>query len=257
MPIQMLLGKWLAVFNKIDVLIDWLEMHYSACIRIGLTKIGCMDISLSFDSISREKQSIVISNHISGLDIFLLFGYLNHKLPPLRFIAKQSVFWIPILGLAGLMRGDQFIQKDVSLSRGQTKQSLKKRLQKLRKSFSDILKSKKTLTLFIEGSRVTLNRLVSGPYQYLLPPKSMGLWIALSEVESDVKLVDVTLNYGDKKYTESSFKMIYAVITGKIPVTMMASDKEVKPKPSRQETSDLVDNIWSKKDMILEKIMIN
>ncbi|MFP3441738.1 1-acyl-sn-glycerol-3-phosphate acyltransferase, partial [Pantoea sp. SIMBA_133] len=43
---------------------------------------------------------LVISNHRSWTDIFILFMALHRRIPMPRFFLKHQLIWIPIVGLA-------------------------------------------------------------------------------------------------------------------------------------------------------------
>ena len=49
--------------------------------------------------LSKKDWYLIISNHCSWVDIIVIFYALNGKVPFLRFFLKDTLFWIPILGL--------------------------------------------------------------------------------------------------------------------------------------------------------------
>jgi 1-acyl-sn-glycerol-3-phosphate acyltransferase len=52
------------------------------------------------EGLSRDQWWLVLSNHRSWTDIFLLFFALHRRLPMPHFFVKRQLIWIPIVGLA-------------------------------------------------------------------------------------------------------------------------------------------------------------
>jgi 1-acyl-sn-glycerol-3-phosphate acyltransferase len=91
------------------------------------------------DGIDWTRSYVVVANHQSQVDIPLLFAELPM---PIRFLAKRSLFFIPVFGWS--MWGARFIPVDRSSSR-KSRRSIDKAAQKIRKGPS--------LVVFPEGTR--------------------------------------------------------------------------------------------------------
>ena len=52
------------------------------------------------DNLSPQQWWLVISNHRSWTDIFMLLMALHRRIPMPRFFLKRQLIWIPIVGLA-------------------------------------------------------------------------------------------------------------------------------------------------------------
>jgi 1-acyl-sn-glycerol-3-phosphate acyltransferase len=52
------------------------------------------------DALSRDEWYLVISNHQTWVDILVLQGVLNRRIPFLKFFIKHQLVWFPILGIA-------------------------------------------------------------------------------------------------------------------------------------------------------------
>jgi len=100
---------------------------------------------------------VVVANHESQLDIPLLFAALPM---PIRFLAKRSLFFIPVFGWS--MWGARFIPVDRSSSR-KARRSIDRAAEKIRKGPS--------LVVFPEGTRT--------PDGQLLPFKSGAFVMAV------------------------------------------------------------------------------
>ncbi|OUE38363.1 acyltransferase, partial [Billgrantia desiderata SP1] len=78
---------------------------------VALNWIGCnlwwmrhwlkpqLDATLP-EGLSPQQRWLVISNHRSWTDIFMLLMVLHRRIPMPRFFLKQQLIWIPIVGLA-------------------------------------------------------------------------------------------------------------------------------------------------------------
>ncbi len=91
------------------------------------------------ENLSPEKSYIIISNHQSYFDIFVLLGRLDISF---RFIAKKSLFNIPFLGWS--MKRLGYIPID--------RENLRSALESVKKS-TELLKKKTSILIFPEGTR--------------------------------------------------------------------------------------------------------
>lgn len=112
---------------------------------------------------------VYISNHASNLDIWALFGILP---PAARFVAKQSLFRVPVLGWALATSG--FIPID----RGHRKRALRS-LQLA----AEKIRGGRSVILFAEGTRSRSGRLgefKKGPFHLALRARAPVVPIAIS-----------------------------------------------------------------------------
>ena len=91
------------------------------------------------ENIDESKSYLIVSNHQSYFDIFVLLAYLNIKF---RFIAKKSLFNIPFLGWS--MKKLGYIPID--------RENLRSALKSVKKS-TELLKNKTSILIFPEGTR--------------------------------------------------------------------------------------------------------
>jgi 1-acyl-sn-glycerol-3-phosphate acyltransferase len=91
------------------------------------------------EGIDWKRPYVVVANHQSQLDIPLLFGGLPM---PIRFLAKRSLFFIPVFGWS--LWGARFIPVDRGSSR-KARRSIEKAAERIRRGPS--------LVVFPEGTR--------------------------------------------------------------------------------------------------------
>jgi 1-acyl-sn-glycerol-3-phosphate acyltransferase len=75
---------------------NWISVN-----TVLLNGAGSIDWRLEgADALSRDEWYLVISNHQTWVDILVLQGVLNRRIPFLKFFIKQQLVWFPILGIA-------------------------------------------------------------------------------------------------------------------------------------------------------------
>ena len=101
------------------------------------------------DLIDKKKSYVFIANHQGAFDIFLVFGYLGQ---PIKWIMKQSLRKIPLVGYACESAGFIFVDKS---SPQAAARSIKQAENKLKNGTS--------VFLFPEGSRTRTGKM--GPFK--------------------------------------------------------------------------------------------
>lgn len=150
------------------------------------------------DSLSRERHWLVIANHRSWTDVFIMLYALHDRLPIPRFFIKRELIWIPIMGLA-------WWALEFPMMRRYTPSQLKRRphlarrdLQATRKLLTHIDRTPVTIYNFAEGTRFTRARheQQESPYQYLLKPRAGGCAQVMTMMGHKLSgIIDVTLDY--------------------------------------------------------------
>ena len=72
---------------------------WADCNRLWIDAVG--DTRWQLDGVAGLRlrgSCLVIANHQSWVDIFVLQYHLNRRLPLLRFFIKRELFWIPVFG---------------------------------------------------------------------------------------------------------------------------------------------------------------
>ncbi len=137
---------------------------------------------------------VVICNHQSWFDIPLVQDVISRRGPMLKFLVKQELVWVPIIGWICLV-----------LNFPRLNRSKKGGAQKA--DFSIIEKTTKAhgkqgaLLIFPEGTRFTRDKHESqqSPYQNLLKPRAGGLRVIKTNTDPTTPLVDITIDYGVEK----------------------------------------------------------
>lgn len=214
------------------------------------------------DDLSSEKSYLVVANHQSGMDIFVLQKILNFRIPFLRFFIKRELMFVPILGLAWwaldfpMMRrySKEYLALHPEL-RGKDMETTRRALERLRGQPIGILN-------FLEGTRISPQKKMKQetPYRHLLPPKAGGIAYTLQTMgEKFDCLLDVTIVYPNgpvglwQALKGKMQKVIVRVRKIPIPAWVLAGDYG-QDKSFRDKFQSWLAEIWEAKDQLIETV---
>jgi 1-acyl-sn-glycerol-3-phosphate acyltransferase len=150
------------------------------------------------EGISHEGRYLVSCNHQSGVDILALQHCLNRRAPFGRFLLKQQLIWVPVLGVA-------WWALDMAFLRRYSKQELLrnpslrgKDLENAAKACEKLKHIPVSMMTFPEGTRFSESKRKSqsSPYQHLLRPRYGGVGQVLYSFDDALDcLIDVTIIY--------------------------------------------------------------
>ena len=154
------------------------------------------------EGFSTDDSYLVISNHRSWTDIFVLQHIFNHRIPFLKFFLKKELMWVPVLGIAWwaldypFMKrySRQFVEKHPELKG--------KDMETTRKFCAKFKNSPVTVLNFLEGTRFNNEKHAkqNSPFAHLLLPKAGGIAVVLGSMgEYLTHIVDVTIVYPENK----------------------------------------------------------
>jgi 1-acyl-sn-glycerol-3-phosphate acyltransferase len=150
------------------------------------------------EEISHEGRYLVCCNHQSAVDILVLQHCLNRRAPFGRYLLKQQLIWVPVLGVA-------WWALDMAFLRRYSKQQLIKnpslRGKDLENAASACEKLKHipvSMMTFPEGTRFTETKMLQqkSPFKHLLRPRYGGIGQVLYSFDDALdSLIDVTIIY--------------------------------------------------------------
>ncbi|GHE19613.1 acyltransferase [Halomonas urumqiensis] len=177
------------------------------------------------DELTREQWWLVLSNHRSYTDIFLLFLALHRRIPMPHFFVKRQLIWIPIVGLAFWAMEFPMLRR---LTREQRERNphLARRDQEATERMCRHARERPiAIYNFVEGTRFTpVKQAAQGsPYRHLLKPRAGGIAQVLSLLGDRLGgILDVTLHYTNPRPT------FWGFLCGReAPVTLQARRLEV------------------------------
>lgn len=142
------------------------------------------------------KFYLVIANHQTWSDIFIVQHLFNYKAPLVKFLAKRELMFLPIVGWICWAYNFPFLQRrSFKSSRNQIKRSdthlLTIAIDKFKQSSACIMN-------FVEGTRFShaKSKRQNSPYKNLLKPKASGLFTIFQTLGHQLDaIIDITIAY--------------------------------------------------------------
>ncbi|WP_043525898.1 acyltransferase [Litchfieldella xinjiangensis] len=149
-------------------------------------------------SLSAHKWWLVISNHQSWTDIFMLQLALHRRIPMPRFFLKRELIWLPIVGQACWALEFPFMRRysRTQLERNPALANIDR--EATIRSCRQAREVPSALYNFVEGTRFTPAKrdAQASPYRHLLRPKAGGIAQVLSVMGDRLDgILDVTIHY--------------------------------------------------------------
>ncbi|MDX1505170.1 MAG: acyltransferase [Spongiibacter sp.] len=215
------------------------------------------------EHLDKEHWYLVLSNHQSWADIFILQYLFNRKIPMLKFFLKQELIWVPVIGLCWWALDFPFMKRYSKEylakhpeKRGQDFESTRRACEKFKHTPVAVFN-------FLEGTRFTAAKQEAqqSPYTYLLKPKAGGIAFVLGAMgESMKELLDVTIAYPG--HVQPSFgdflcgrvsSVTVRVQTKPIPTEFLNRDYD-QDEAFRYEFQQWVSELWREKDAVLKAL---
>jgi 1-acyl-sn-glycerol-3-phosphate acyltransferase len=208
---------------------------------------------------------LLISNHRSWTDIFVLQHIFRGQIPFLKFFLKQELIWVPLLGVAWwaldfpFMKrySREFLEKNPHL-RGKDMQTTRHHCEKFKQYPVSVIN-------FLEGTRFKPEKQVKqkSPYKHLLKPKAGGVALVLAAMGDTLdQVVDVSIVYPQNSHK----KLFWALLSGKLPE--IAVHVRTLPIPEnvvgrdyladqayQEQIQNWVNLLWTEKDARLELLL--
>jgi len=206
---------------------------------------------------------LVNSNHQSWVDIFVLQHLLNRKIPFLKFLIKQELIYVPVIGLAWWALDFPFMRRYSQEYLKQHPEMRGKDLETTRKACEKFSLIPTSVMNFPEGTRFTKAKhdKQNSSYQYLLKPKAGGIALSLNTMGDKFKSVlDVTIVYPDGAPGFWDFlcgrvkRIIVRMQQLPIPRQFIGADYENDP-VCREDFQQWLYELWLKKDMEIKKLL--
>lgn len=183
------LTHWLSSLGELWVSIN----KFTASFYRGME----WDIQLP-EGISHKGRYLVCSNHQSAVDILVLQHCLNRRAPFGRYLLKQQLIWVPVLGVA-------WWALDMAFLRRYSKQQLLKNpslrgkdLENAARACEKLKHIPVSMMTFPEGTRFTEAKMLQqkSPFKHLLRPRYGGIGQVLYSFDDALdSLIDVTIIY--------------------------------------------------------------
>ena len=215
------------------------------------------------DDLRRDGHYLVVSNHVSWVDIFALFRAFHGRAPFIRFFLKQVLIWFPIAGQACAALGFPFMRRYTPEYLAAHPEKRGRDLETTRIACRRYRKIPVTIVNFVEGTRFSEEKRddQDSPYRHLLRPRIGGIGFVIASI-GDVldAMYDISIVYPNPDVTMWQF------ISNRLTwVELRARRIEIPPEfhhaaitepgPERDRFKAWVEGIWREKDEIIEETL--
>ncbi|MBF7051954.1 acyltransferase [Halomonas sp. KAO] len=150
------------------------------------------------EGLSRRQGWLVLSNHRSWTDIFVLFFALHRRIPMPRFFLKRALIWVPIVGLAWWALEYPFMRRMTAEQRARHPHLARRDQEATERMCRRAHEMPIAIFNFVEGTRFTAAKQAAqaSPYRHLLRPRAGGVAQVLNLLGDQLAgITDVTLHY--------------------------------------------------------------
>jgi 1-acyl-sn-glycerol-3-phosphate acyltransferase len=192
----------------------------------------------------------------------MLFG---SRIPMPKFFLKQQLLYVPFVGLACWALDMPFMRRYSRQYLLKHPEKRGKDLESTKRSCEKFKNMPTTVINFVEGTRFNQQKQQqsSSSYQYLLPPKALGIAYTLSVLgEQFDQIINVTLAYPNTNPSLTPFK---ALLSGKldkvvvkidtIPIDQQLRGDYLQDKHFKRHFKLWLDQTWQAKDQYLKTVL--
>ncbi|WP_341502534.1 acyltransferase [Gallaecimonas sp. GXIMD4217] len=179
------------------------------------------------DGLKKDGWYLIMANHLSGLDIIVLFTIARGRMPLPRFFIKHELLHVPFMGWGCWALDMPFMRR---YSTGYLKRHPEKKGQDIettRRACEKLRHRPTTMINFVEGTRFTPEKQKKrrSPYRHLLPPKAGGIAFTLATMgQLFDKVLDVTLAYPECGHGKG--KVTWAALSGRLTKVVVRIDAQ-------------------------------
>lgn len=213
------------------------------------------------DGTRRDGRYLIISNHVTWIDIFALFRGFHEKAPLIRFFLKRILIWFPIAGQACWALSFPFMRRYTPDYLAQHPEKRGRDLETTRQACRLYRHIPVAILNFVEGTRISREKQEDqqSPYRHLLRPRVGGISFVLASLGEQLDaMYDVTLVYPRPDVTMWDF------VTNRVPrIIVRARRLEIpsefcsagptEPGPARDRFKAWIEQLWREKDDLIEK----
>jgi 1-acyl-sn-glycerol-3-phosphate acyltransferase len=216
------------------------------------------------ENLSPDGTYLVISNHLSLLDIPVAQGLFFKQIPFLRFFIKQELVWVPFLGQALWALEYPTMKRYSKEALNKFPELRGKDLETAKQSCEKLLGHPVTILNYPEGTRFTQAKhaKTKSSYKHLLKPRAGGIHTVLSSLGEELTaILNVTLVYPGHSSPNLTDLMqgrvrrivvrIEALKLGEGPVPSLDT---IRDKGGSLAVRKCLIELWKAKDILISKI---
>jgi 1-acyl-sn-glycerol-3-phosphate acyltransferase len=252
-------SAWRAFCNR---WLDWLASHWmdANARHQALLLPTQLNVELPV-GLRTDDWYMMISNHQSWVDVLVLLRIFNRRIPYLKFFLKQSLIWVPLLGLGWWALEYPFMRRYSKAEIVRNPLLKGKDVEETRKACEKFRHNPVTIINFLEGTRFTpvKHAQQNSVYNNLLTPKAGGLAFTLAAMNGQLhSLLDVTIYYPYRRpsYWEYACGTVQEVRVHvrQLPIPLEMLGDYIDDAEFRNRFQAWVNQIWREKDELLAQM---
>ncbi|API85976.1 acyltransferase [Francisella uliginis] len=204
-------------------------------------------------NLDRNSSYLIICNHKSWLDTFILMLAFHKKIAFPKFFMKVQVFFIPVLGLIAWALEFPAMKR---YSKEYLAANPEKKGEDLNKTFKyckGLSLRPTTIVNFVEGTRFSLEKVKNSNYKNLLNPKAGGIAVILKSLSDRmVGILNTTIVYDDPEQTLWDFMVRKTkrikVKVDFIPISEVPLGDYFNNEKDKKSFQNWLNDIWQKND---------
>ena len=210
--------------------------------------------------LAKDKWYLVIANHRSWIDVFILQLVFNRKIPMLKFFVKSQLRKFPFMGFVWEALDCPFLHRERSKENAG---NIARDFNVLKDACKKFKRVPVSIVNYVEGTRFTDEKHASqnSPYRHLLLPKAGGLSTVIYEMKDYISgVIDVSLLY---RPSTPSFWELFSGQVKEVLVTCQLIDLPEAIKNGNYQKNEefrilfqeWLNEIWHRKDIAMESII--
>jgi 1-acyl-sn-glycerol-3-phosphate acyltransferase len=216
------------------------------------------------EGLRRDEWYLVISNHLSAVDILVLQKVFHRRIPFLKFFIKQELVWVPILGVAWWALDMPFMKRFSPKYLAKNPHMKGKDLETTRRACRKFRYTPTSVINFVEGTRFDAGKRDSrnSPYTNLLQPRAGGFAVAMASMgELFGSILDVTLVYPDSPVSfwdmccGTHVHVLVDVREREVEEWLIAGDYQ-NDRNFRRRVHAWFGEIWQDKDDLIQQMLV-
>jgi hypothetical protein len=209
-----------------------------------------------------DRHYLIVSNHISWVDIFVLFRVFHGHAAFIRFFLKQILIWVPIAGQACWALDFPFMKRHSAEYLAKHPEKRGADLETTRRACRRYRDIPVAILNFIEGTRFTAEKQADqgSPFRHLLRPRIGGIAFVFASLGDQLDaFLDVTLAYPghDVRFWDFVTGAVprIAVRVRRIPVPPEFCGAAVLQPGNSRAFKQWIEQIWTEKDALLDGML--
>lgn len=186
-----------------DKVLVWISFRWISGNSFIFQRLAGMHIDVEMDpgiELVHNKRYLILPNHQTWADIFVLQTVFHPRAPFLTFFLKSQLRWVPVFGLIWWALGFPYMKRHSPAYIAKHPEKKGQDLETTKRFCDGIRKRPFAIINFVEGTRRTPEKAMRSPYKHLLPPKAGGVAIALQALDYGFDhILDVTMTYDSER----------------------------------------------------------